>query len=66
MTFFKTEAAFELKDLIHGSNGLQSAWFLDRFFLILIYTEVGAETQSFQGCLSESGRDQEDSLFSLT
>lgn len=49
MTFFKIEAVFELKDLIHGSNGLQSAWFLDRFFLILIYTEVGAGTNHTKG-----------------
>ncbi len=48
-----------------GPNGLICACFLDRFFLFLIYMEVGAVTQSYQGCLSESGRDKDSSLISL-
>jgi hypothetical protein len=48
-----------------GPNGLICACSLDRFFLFLIYTEEGTVTQSYQGCLSESGRDKDDSLISL-
>ena len=48
-----------------GPNGLICTCFLDRFFLFLIYTEVGAVTQSYQGCLSESGRDEDDNLIAL-
>ncbi len=56
----------ELKGLRHGPNGPIYGCFLDTFFLFLIYTEVGAVIRSYQGCLSESGRDKESSLISLT
>jgi hypothetical protein len=59
---FEQPALIELKDLRYGPYGLKGACFLDRFFLFLIYTEVVAVTQSFQGCLLESGRDKGENL----
>ena len=64
--FSKIDRIFELKDLRHGPNGLICAYFLDTFFLFLIYTEVGAVIRTCQGCFSESGRDKGDSLMSLS
>ena len=61
-----TRRLVELKGLRHGPYGPIYLCFLDTFFLFLIYTEVGAVIRSFQGCLSESGRDKGDSPIPLT